>query len=133
MMTVPNNSNTYLPGTIQIPSSLLIDSITQDYPAVITASVDPELAVNTYMAGQQITLTIPFEYGMQQANELTVKILMVDNLDFYVDMNSRSFDPFVTPAVPKQVASFAPSGSNNLEYSNTTNRLPFQSYNNMGN
>ena len=93
-MTVPNNANTYLPGTIQIPSALLITAITQDFPAVITAEVDDVTASNTYIAGQQITLTIPFEYGMQQANGLTVKILSIDDLDFYVDMNSRSFDAF---------------------------------------
>lgn len=132
-MTVPNQQNTYLPGTIQIPSSLLITAITQDYPAVITAEVDPLLASNTYIEGQAIKLVIPFEYGMQQANGLTVKILFVDNLDFYVDMNSINFDAFAVPVSPKQLASFAPAGSNNLEFSNLTNRVPFQSLNNIGN
>lgn len=132
-MTVPNNANTYLPGTIQIPSTLQIAAITQDYPAVITATVDDVTAYNTYIAGQQITLTIPFVYGMQQANGLTVKILLVDNLDFYVDMNSTSFDPFSIPVDTDQVASFSPSGSSNLEYSNGTNYIAFQCLNNIGN
>ena len=132
-MTVPNNANVYLPGTIQIPSALLITAITQDFPAVITAEVDDVTASNTYIAGQQITLTIPFEYGMQQANGLTVKILVVDNLDFYVDMNSINFDSFVIPGDPDQPATFAPAGSSNLAYSNNTNQIAFQCLNNIGN
>ena len=132
-MTVPNNANTYLPGTIQIPSALLITAITQDFPAVITAEVDDVTASNTYIAGQQITLTIPFEYGMQQANGLTVKILSVVDLDFYVDMNSRSFDAFIVPGDADQPASFAPGGSSNLEYSNVTNKIAFQCLNDIGN
>ena len=132
-MTVPNNANTYLPGTIQIPSALLITAITKAYPAVITAEVDDVTAYNSYIAGQQITLTIPFEYGMQQANGLTVKILEVDNLDFSVDMNSISFDAFSIPMDADQVASFAPAGSSNLEYSNQTNFIAYQCLNNTGN
>lgn len=132
-MTVPNNANTYLPPTVQIPSSLLITAITKSFPAVITAEVNDEIASNTYIAGQAITLTIPFEYGMQQANGLTVNILLVDNLDFYVDMNSYNFDSFVVPAEADQPASFAPAGSRNLQFSNQTNQVPFQSLNNIGN
>lgn len=132
-MTVPNNANVYLPGTVQIPSSLLITAITKDINAMITAEVDDVTASNTYIAGQLITLTIPFEYGMQQANKKTVKILLVDDLNFYVDMNSVNFDPFVMPMNPIQVASFAPAGSNNLAYSNDTNQIAFQSLNNIGN
>jgi hypothetical protein len=132
-MTVANNANTYLPGTIQIPSSLLITAITKDIIARITVEVDPITASNTYIPGQAVLLTIPFQYGMQQANEKTVKILNVDGLNFYVDMNSVSFDPFVVPMNATQPASLSPSGSNNLEYSNGTNQIAFQSLNNIGN
>lgn len=132
-MTVPNNANTYLPGTIQIPSSLLITAITQTDPAIITAEVNDVTAYNSYIAGQAILLTIPFQYGMQQANGLTVKILSIDNLNFSVDMNAVGFDAFSVPATPTQPASFSPSGSNNVAYSNGTNFLAFQCLNNIGN
>lgn len=132
-MSVPNNANVYLPGTIQIPSSLGITAITKDIFAKITVEVDAITADNTYIAGQMIDLTIPFEYGMQQANGKTVKILVVDGLNFYVDMNSVNFDPFIMPGSPLQKASLAPSGSNNLAYSNNTNQIAFQSLNNIGN
>ena len=132
-MTVPNNANVYLPGTITIPSSLQITAISNDIVAVITAEVDDIVAYSSYIEGQQIVLTIPFEYGMQEANGQTVKILFIDGLNFYVAMNSINFDPFVMPVSPSQVASFAPMGSKNLEYSNRTNYVAFQSLNDIGN
>lgn len=132
-MTIPNDANVYLPGVIQIPSALQITSITNDIVAMITAEVDDVVAYNSYIVGQLIVLNIPYEYGMQQANGLTVKILEIDDLNFYVDLNTVNFDPFVVPASPTQQAGFAPSGSQNLEFSNQTNRLPFQSLNDRGN
>jgi len=132
-MTIANNANVYLPGVIQIASALQITAITNDIVAVITAEVDDVVAYNSYIAGQLIVLTIPFEYGMQQANGLTVKILEIDDLNFSVDLNTVNFDPFVVPGSPTQQASFAPSGSQNLQFSNLTNQLPFQSLNNIGN
>lgn len=132
-MTSVNNANTYLPGTIQIPSALGITAITNDIIAVITVEVDDVTAYNSYQAGQLIKLEIPFEYGMQQANNQIVKILSVDDLNFYVDMYSVNFDPFIMPGSPSQPATLSPSGSKNLEYSNETNRIAFQCLNNIGN
>lgn len=132
-MTAVNNANVYLPGTIQLVSSLLITAITREIEAKITVEVDDITAYNSYIAGQLILLNIPFEYGMQQANGKTVKIIEVDGLNFYVDLNSVNFDPFIVPALPLQQASLAPSGSNNLAFSNATNQIAFQSLNNRGN
>ena len=132
-MTAVNNANVYLPGTIQIASSLLITAITKDIYARLTVEVDDVTAYNSYIAGQLILLNIPFEYGMQQANGKTVKILEIDELNFYVDMNSVNFDPFVVPGSPLQQAALSPSGSNNLVFSNETNQIAFQSLNNIGN
>lgn len=133
-MTIPNNANTYLPGTIQIPSSLNIIAITNSYPMVCTIEVNPVTEANTYIAGQVVRLFVPYTYGMFQANGLQGKILNVSGSDFYLDIDSRLFDPFVTPAPSAvQPASLAPCGSQNLEYSNITNDVPFQSLNNRGN
>lgn len=132
-MTAPNEANIYLPGTIVIPSALQITNITRDIVAMITAEVDSITASNTYIEGQLIQLTIPFEYGMQQANGLSVKILLIDGLNFYVAMNSVNFDPFIVPMTPTQPASFSPTGSKNLEYNNNTNYVAFQNLNNEGN
>lgn len=131
----PNNANTYLPGTIQISSTLLIIGMTQSYPMIISISVDPITAANTYIEGQLVKLNIPFEYGMQQANGITAKILAIDVMSnlIVVDINSINFDPFSIPINGEKPASLAPSGSNNLEFSNLTNQVPFQSLNNRGN
>jgi hypothetical protein len=112
---------------------LEITAITKAYPAVITISADPVTQVNTYIAGQLVRLNIPFGYGMQQANGQTVKILGVSGSDFSVDMDSRNFDSFSVPVSGTKPASLGPAGSNNLSYSNLTNRIAFQSLNNEGN
>ena len=130
---IPNNSNTYLPGTITIPSALEITAITQSFPMVITTTMN-EAQVNTYIPGQLVRLFIPNSYGMQQANGLTGQITDVTGSDITVNIDSTLFDSFSVPAGnAEQPASLSPSGSRNLEYSNTTNKVAFQSLNNRGN
>ncbi len=128
------DANEYLVGTIQIPSSLLITGITNDYPMVVTASVEPITASNTYMVGQLVKLFVPNPYRMTQANGLVGQILGINGLQFSLDIDSRQFDVFVTPSGNvEQPASLSPAGSRNLAYSNDTNQLAFQSLNNIGN
>lgn len=128
------SANTYLPGTIVTPSSLLITAITQAYPMVITATVNSVTASNTYFPGQLIRLTIPPAYGMQQAHNLTGKILAVNGLAFSVDIDSNYFDAFSVPVGNvEKPASFAPAGSRNLQYDNFTTYVPYKSLNNIGN
>jgi hypothetical protein len=133
-MSVPNDANTYLPGTIQIPSSIVITAITQTYPMVVTLSLQPLTEANTYIPGQLIKLTVPITYGMFQADGLQGKILSVSGSDLSLDIDSRQFDAFVVPAAGQlQPASLAPAGSRNLQFDNTTGQVPFQSLNNIGN
>lgn len=127
-------ANNYLPGVIQIPSALLIIDITKSYPMVISFTVNNVTASNTYIAGQLVRLNVPYPYKMFQANGLVGQILSVGSTTMLVDIDSRGFDTFVTPASgTEQPASLSPSGSRNLEFSNTTHDLPFQSLNNIGN
>lgn len=128
------DANTYLPGTIQIPSSIVITAITNAYPAVITVNVNPLTESNTYQEGQLVKLLIPITYKMFQADGQVVRIISVSGSDLTVDMNSLSFDPFVVPTGNiLQPASLAPSGSRNLTLDNTTALVPFQSLDNIGN
>lgn len=130
---IPNNANTYLPGVIQIPSSLVITAITRAFPAVVTCIVNSVNESNTYIPGQLVRLFIPRTYGMQQIANQTLKILAVNGLNFSLQIDSTQFDPFAIPASGEQPATMAPSGSRNLEYSNNTKDLAFQSLNNQGN
>lgn len=132
-MSYPNNANTYLPGTIAIASNLEIIAITQSYPMIVTVQIDPVTEANTYIAGQLVKLFIPFGYGMQQANGITAKILDVNDDEISLNVDSQLFDVFSVPSTGQKPASLSPAGSRNLEYSNLTNRVPFQSLNNRGN
>lgn len=134
-MSYVNDSNQYLPGTIQTPSSIVITNITRTYPAIVTVDVDPVTESNTYQAGQLVKLTVPASYKMFQANNLTARILEVSGSDMAIDIDARLFDAFVTPTDPQAEtpASLAPSGSQNLQFSNDTNNIPFKSLNNRGN
>ena len=133
---IPNNSNTYLPGTIAIPSSMVITGITNAYPMVVTAVLNAATEANTYITGMLLKLFVPPAYGMIQADGLQGQIVAINGLNFSLDVDSRNFDVFVTPpsTTPIQPASFSPAGSRNLEYNNlTTHLLPFQSLNDRGN
>ena len=131
-MTIPNNSNEYLAPVIQIPSALEITAITQAIQMVVTTSANTDQS-NSYIPGQQVVLTVPYTYGMWQANGLQGVITEVNGSLLTLNINSSSFDTFVIPSPALQQASLAPSGSRNLQYSNDTNKVPFQSLNNRGN
>jgi hypothetical protein len=133
-MTFPNNSNQYLPGVIQIPSTLEITALTNTYPAIVTISIEVVTAANTYIFGQLVRLNIPYSYGMSQANGLVATVLSNNGTQLVLDLNTTNFDPFVVPSGNvSQPASVAPAGSRNLEYNNSTDFVPFQSLNNRGN
>lgn len=133
-MSIPNDANTYLPGTIQIPSSIEIIALTNSYPMIATIDVNPLTESNTYQEGQLVKLNIPITYGMFQANGLIPKVLLVNGNNLYLDVDSTQFDKFSIPAPGSlQPATLAPSGSRNLELNNDTAFVPFQSLNNIGN
>ena len=136
-MIISNDANVYLPGVITTPSSLQITDITQEGVMKVTVQADPITASIVYHINQTVKFFIPFEYGMQQLNGRIGKIILIDDddddSDFYINIDSRNFDPFQTPAGNITPASLAPYGCNNLEYNNTTNQVPYQSLDNGGN
>ena len=125
--------NQYLPGVIQIPSTLLITGMTQSSPLTITFIV-PSTGANTYVLGQTVRLTVPKTWGMYQANGLTGRIIGLGSFTMNLNIDSSGFDPFVyNPNSTETPASLAPTGSQNLQFNNTTMKVPFQSLNNIGN
>lgn len=126
--------NQYLPGTIAIPSALIITAITRAFPMVVTCVVNSVTEANTYIPGQLVRFTVPSSYGMQQIDGVTYKIIVVSGLNFTFNIDSTYFDPFIVPAITQeQPASIAPAGSSNLQFSNATTQVGFQSLNNQGN
>ena len=125
------SANTFLPPTPVIPGFLLITNITRANPMVVTITDSDE---NTYIVGQAVYLSVPASYKMFQANGLTGVITAINGDDFSLNINSTQFDTFVSPSVgQEQPATISPSGSRNLQFNNSTNRVPFQSLNNQGN
>ncbi len=90
--------------------------------------------MNTYIAGQKILMTVPVTFGMWQMNGLTPQILAINGQQLTVNVNSINFDAFTIPSQGSfGPATIAPSGSQNLQFSNNTLQVPFQSLNNTGN
>ena len=120
----PNDANTFLAPSPVVPFSLLISNITQSNPCVVSVTVTaPE--INSYVVGQLIKLTIPYDYGMQQLADQTVEIIAVNVNDISINISSISFDPFSIPAgYVSKPASISPGGSRNIY--NITN-VPFHS------
>lgn len=89
---------------------------------------------NTYQVNQLVYLSVPATYKMFQANGLIGQITNISGTDFTLNINSTQFDIFVVPAVYKEKpATLSPAGSRNLTYNNSTNKVGFQSLNNIGN
>jgi hypothetical protein len=129
-------ANNYLKPVIQIPSSLVITSISQSSPMVIGVSVqNPASEANTYIVGMAVRLMVPQTYGMYQANNLIGTITAINGSSFTLNLDSSQFDPFLVPSGNvEQPATIAPNGSRNLQYTNgTSESVPFQSLNNIGN
>lgn len=124
--------NTYLPPSPVVPGFLLISAITQKNPMVVTV-VDS--IYNTYIVGQLVHLTVPQDYGMTEADQMTGEIVSIDDVDFTLNINATNFSAFVSPdpdaiPPPRQPATLAPAGSRN-NYNNLV--VPFHSIGNQGN
>ena len=125
------SANTFLPPTPVTPGFLLIENISRSNPMVVTITDSDE---NTYIVGQAVYLSVPSSYKMFQANGLTGVITEINVDNFSLDINSTQFDTFVVPSIgQEQPATVSPSGSRNLQFSNSTNRVGFQSLDNVGN
>ena len=125
--------NEYLPPTITTPSTLIITQITNAYPLVVTVAVGFDEA-DTYRIHQTIKFIVPSDYGMPQINGLIGKIISVSGFNLTVDLDSSQFSPFIqNPVTKQQLPLIAPYGSNNLQFNNFTNWVPFRSFNDRGN
>lgn len=130
-MTIPNNTNTYLPPVVVIPGALLITAVTNSYPMVVTIT---NKSSNTYISGMSVFFTIPSSYGMYQLNGLTGQILNISGTNFTIDIDSTLFDVFSVPLTGQTPASLSCAGSKNLVFDNNAiNHVPFQDLNNIGN
>jgi hypothetical protein len=120
-------NNIYLPPSPVVPGALIITAITNTNPMVVSFT---NSIYNTYTLGQLVCLTVPQQYGMTQANELTGEIINISGTNFTLNINASNFDPFSIPPPsfppPTRPASLSPAGSRNI-YNITVE--PFRSLN----
>ncbi len=102
---------------------------------IITVNIaNPTTEANTYIVGMAVRLMVPQTFRMFQANNLIGTITSISGSNFTMNLDSSQFDPFVVPSGNvEQPATIAPYGSRNLQYNNSTEKVPFQSLNNIGN
>jgi hypothetical protein len=114
--------NIYLPPSPVAPPFLLISNITNSFPMVITVTTS-----NNYVVGQLVHLSIPEDYGMIQADQMTGQILSIIGLNFSVNIDSTFFDPFIyPPSSTEKPATLSSGGSKNLY---NFQQVPFHSVN----
>jgi hypothetical protein len=113
------------------PAMRNILSITQDVPALITTTFDgTNPGDHQYQTGLIVRLLIPYGFGMQQANQLSADITVINSTQFTMPINTTNMDAFVVPAdnpghfyTPAQVI---PVGEvNELLTESTQNVLPY--------
>lgn len=103
----------------------LITNVTQAINAVVTTSFDHQ-----YETGDIVRLYIPKGWGMTQANRLQGEINIESSTSFSIDINTTTFDAFVTPADPSplvsSLAQVVPVGEVSSKLTSATrNILPF--------
>jgi len=94
-----------LPYAIYQPAVRDIVSISQEENALVVTSFD-----NGYISGTIVRIDVPLEYGMQQINHLTGTISVIDAISFHINIDTRTFSPFIVPIAPTQVAQVVPIG-----------------------
>lgn len=114
-MTIVSNFGLYNSGTY-IPFKCNISSISQGSSTVVTTSVD-----HGFIVGNQVQFSIPKAYGMTQLNGKKGLVLSFTSNTITVNIDSSSFDPFVTPSVIPLIiydpAEVLPIGDQNVGYS----------------
>lgn len=82
-----------------VPANKDISGITQAAQAVVTTSTD-----HSFEIGNQVQFLIPPEWGMRQLNGRKGYIISIPAAtQIEVDIDTRSFDAFVTPSPPAYV------------------------------
>jgi hypothetical protein len=111
------------------PMMRAITAITNANPAVVTTITNPVSTSNGYISGMICRLYIPQGFGMQQANQLLGTITVIDGLNFSINIDTTTFDPFVVPNPHFQQASVVNVGEVSSQLSaalfNTLNPPPF--------
>lgn len=108
-MTTQSNFGEYLTGTFY-PFRCDIDAISSIGDSIlVTTSVD-----HMFVVGNQVSFSIPAEYGMRQLSGKTGYVTSVLNTDqIIVNINAVDFNSFITPVAAFDPAQVIPIGDSN--------------------
>jgi len=102
----------------------IISNITNDSSAQVTTTFDHQ-----YKTGLVVRLYVPNGYGMVQVNQLAGSIVVVDDITFNIDIDTRYFDVFIVPITYPENAQYptvVPIGEINANLDQATkNVLPY--------
>lgn len=74
-------------------------SITQSFPAIVTTTFDGITPGNhQYSTGLIVRLVIPEGFGMDKADKFLGPIIVLNDTQFSLPLDSRPLEPFVVPA-----------------------------------
>lgn len=105
------------------PAMRVISAITNAKQASVTTTFD-----HLYISGTIVRIYVPSGYGMKQIDTLTGKITVTGNTTFTINIDTRNYDSYTTPALWPQSFNFAqvvPVGEdNNMLTAAVQNVLP---------
>jgi hypothetical protein len=78
--------------TLFVPARKVISNITNAPRAVITTTVPHD-----YVTGEYVRIHMPLTSGMVQIAQQYAPIEVIDDTNFYIDIDTRTYAPFVTP------------------------------------
>lgn len=96
--------------TLFVPARKVLVSVTNTVRAIVTVTVDHD-----YITGDIVRMYIPDGFGMYQMNHLFAPVEIIDATSFFIDIDSRDFEPFVIPVGSKQSAQCIAIGEVNEE------------------
>jgi hypothetical protein len=106
------------------PAMRVISSITNSAQALVTTTIPHQ-----YDTGMIVRLNLPQGFTMQQVNQKTGIITVINPTSFVVDIDTSLFEPFSSPTSfpdDRQYAQVTPVGEINSSLSDATrNVLPY--------
>lgn len=94
--------------TLFVPARKIVSNITNAERAVVTVTVP-----HNYLTGEYVRMHIAPEHGMEQLHNKYATIQVIDDVTFYLNIDTRTFTPFVLPSPEYQFTQCVAIGSVN--------------------
>lgn len=95
-------------NTLFVPASKVVSNITNAVAAVVTTTIPHD-----YITGEIIRMHIPSGYGMQPMNQQYAPIVVINDTNFSIAIDTTTYEPFMIPTPQLQYAQCTAIGSVN--------------------